>query len=338
VIRHGPLLLALAALFLFGIWSNSFIAVGFLLGSDGAPARLDAVSLALARFLPAALICGAYCLLFRRAESLAIALRHWRRLLVCGFAAVPGYHLALGYGQQHGVPAPIASLTTTLVPLFVMLFAAIFLRERLTRRRLLGFVIAVSGMVIVSFANKQGVGTDYRWLVAVTALAPLSWSIYSVVSKPLTGRVSPLIWTYLTTVTGTLMLLPLLPGRVALRLGELDATGWGAVLYLSVPCTVLGYALWTWLLRHLPASTVGFSVFLNPPLTTLSKFGLATWWPATFLFTLQFQEWIGGALTLLGMGIAVYSRRPVASVPLAGYRPCRNLQVETGFDSGEEDE
>jgi drug/metabolite transporter (DMT)-like permease len=77
-----------------------------------------------------------------------------------------------------------------------------------------------------------------------------------------------------------------------------------------VPCTVGGYALWTWLLRHLPASTVGFTVFLNPPLTTVSKFTLATLMPATFLFTIQAQEWIGGALTLVGMGIAVYSTRP----------------------------
>jgi drug/metabolite transporter (DMT)-like permease len=302
--------LALAALFLFGIWSNSFIAVGYLLGSDGATARLDFVSLTLARFLPAALLCGGYCLLFRRAESVAVVRRHAVRLLVCGFVAVPGYNLALCYGQQRGVPAPIASLTTTLVPLFVMTLAAIFLRERLTRRRLLGFLIAASGMAVVALADRPVVGTDYRWFVAVTALAPLSWSIYSVVSKPLAGRVSPLVWTYLATTAGSLMLLPLLAGRAVDRLAELDAIGWGATLYLSVPCTVLGYALWTWLLRHLPASTVGFTVFLNPPLTTTSKFVLSAAWPATFLFTIQIQEWIGGALTLLGMAIAVYAHRP----------------------------
>ena len=76
-----------------------------------------------------------------------------------------------------------------------------------------------------------------------------------------------------------------------------------------MPCTVLGYALWTWLLRFLPASTVGFTVFLNPPLTTLSKLVMVTLWPATFLFTIQSQEWLGGAVTLVGMGIAVYVPR-----------------------------
>jgi drug/metabolite transporter (DMT)-like permease len=305
-----PWFLALAALFLFSIWSNSFVVVSYLLGGDGVPARLDWVSLTVARFLPAATLCGGYCLLLRRVESLTVLRGHWRRLLVCGFVAVPGYNLALCYGQQQGVPAPIASLTTTLVPLFVMILAAVFLRERLTPRRLTGFVIAATGMAVVALAKKAGLGTDYRWLVAITALAPLSWSIYSVVSKPLAGRISPLVWTYLVTFVGGLMIVPLLPGSTWRRLTELDATGWGATLYLSVPCTVGGYALWTWLLRHLPASTVGFTVFLNPPLTTVSKFTLATLMPATFLFTIQAQEWIGGALTLVGMGIAVYSTRP----------------------------
>jgi drug/metabolite transporter (DMT)-like permease len=302
-----PWFLALTALFLFGIWSNSFIFVGFLLGNDGAVARLDWVSLTVARFLPAAALAGGYCLLFRRAESLALVRSHWGRLLVCGFAVVPGYNFALCYGQQHGVPAPIASLTTTLVPLFVTVLAAIFLRERITRRRVVGFVLAASGMAIVGLAERQGVETDYARLVAITAVAPLSWSVYSVISKPLAGRVSPIVWTYLATFVGGLMVAPLALGPVRHRLAGLDALGWGATLYLSVPCTVLGFALWTWLLQYLPASTVGFTVFLNPPLTTLSKLTLATLLPATFLFTIRPQEWLGGALALVGMGIAVYA-------------------------------
>ena len=46
-----PWVLASVALFLFLIWSNSFIAVSFLLGGEGTAARLDWVSLSLARFL-----------------------------------------------------------------------------------------------------------------------------------------------------------------------------------------------------------------------------------------------------------------------------------------------
>jgi O-acetylserine/cysteine efflux transporter len=176
-------------------------------------------------------------------------------------------------------------------------------------RRLAGFALAAMGIVIISLAKSGVEATAYPLLVAVAALAPLSWSIYSVVAKPMTGRVRPIVWTYLATTLGSLMALPLLPGSTWRGLGRLDPAGWAAVLYLAVPCTVLGFALWTWLLRYLPASTVGFTVFLNPPLTTTFKFLLASLFPATFLFAIRPQEWLGGALTLAGMAVAVYAPR-----------------------------
>jgi drug/metabolite transporter (DMT)-like permease len=301
-----------ATLLLFGIWSNSFIAISYLLGRDGAAARFDWVGLTVARFLTAGVLCGGYCLVFRRSESLGLLRAEWPRLLACGCFVVPGYNLALYYGQQHGVPAPVASLTTTLVPLFVMLMAAAFLGERLTARRVLGFAVAATGMGVISLARPGGLELRYPVLIAITALAPLSWSFYSVVSKPLAGRVSPVLWTYLATTIGAVLVVPMLPGSTWRQWSTLDAAGWGALVYLAVPCTVLGFAVWTWLLRHLPASTVGFAVFLNPPLTTTSKALLAGLAPATFAFTILPREWLGGAVALVGMGIAVYipRRRP----------------------------
>jgi drug/metabolite transporter (DMT)-like permease len=304
-----PAVLAACALGLFVVWSNSFIAISFLLGADHAAARFDWLGLTVARYLPAAAICGLYCVLFRRRESLALIRAHPGRLLVCGFLVVPGYNSAIYYGQQHGVAAPIASLTTALVPLFVMILAALFLGERLTRARIAGFGVAATGMALVA-TKSSPTGATYPLLVAITALAPLCWSIYSVLSKPVSGRASPIVWTYLATTIGGLMVLPFLPGQVLARWTELDAAGWWALLYLSLPCTVLGFALWTWLLRHLTATSVGFTVFLNPPLTTTSKWILASLFPATFLFTIEAREWIGGALALAGLAIALRIRVP----------------------------
>jgi drug/metabolite transporter (DMT)-like permease len=246
---------------------------------------------------------------FRRAESVAVLRRHWKRLLVCGVLMVPGYNLALYYGQQHGVSAPVASLTTALVPLYVMILAAIFLGEHLTTRRMVGFAVAATGMGLISLARTAEGGGTYPLLVAITALAPLCWSLYSVISKPMSGRISPIVWAYLGTGLGAVLVLPLLPGSTWQQWAALDGPGWVALFYLSIPCTVLGFAVWTWLLRHLPASSVGFTVFLNPPLTTLSKYVLALLAPAAFAFSIAGQEWLGGALTLLGLGIAVYTRR-----------------------------
>lgn len=302
----------LVALALFLIWSNSFVAVSYLLGREGAAAQLDWLSLGVARFSIAGTACGLYCLVWRRAESLAVLRCYWGRLAVCGFLAVPVYNFGLYYGQQHGVTAPVASLTTTLVPLFVMGLSVAFLGERLSARQLVGFAVAATGMYLVATARTAALDLGYPLLLAITALAPLSWSLLTVISKPLTRSLSPVVWSYMSTAIGTLMVLPLLPGATWSKMRSLDRPGWVALLYLALPCVVLGFAVWTWLLRHLPASTLGFTVFLNPPLTTASKWLLALALPAVFTFTVLPREWLGGLVALAGMGIALSARRRLA--------------------------
>lgn len=307
-------MLAAWTLFLFLVWSNSFVAIGYLLGSDAAPARFDWVGLTAARFAPAAVIALAYCFLRRRAQALALVRAHPLRLLVCGLCGVPAYNLALYYGQQHGVPAPVASLTTTLAPLFLLILGAVFLGERLTARRALGFLVALAGMVLIAGAKERGDERPYALLLMITAVAPLSWSIYSAASKPVVAR-SPVTWTFLAIGAGTLPLFAVLPFRGGPQMLALDAPGWAALLFLSLGCTVLGFAVWTWLLKHLPASTVGFAVFLNPPLTTVSKATLALLLPATFAFTILPREWAGGAVVLGGVAIALAPRATAGRPP-----------------------
>jgi drug/metabolite transporter (DMT)-like permease len=297
--------LGAAALGLFLLWSNSFIAISYLLGGDRTEAQFTWVGLTAARFLLIAPICAVYCLVRRRREAVRILRAHPRRLLASGLLAVPGYNLALYYGQGHGIPAPIASLTTALLPLMVIVLAGVFLHERITRRHLAGFGISVLGMGIVASAGKGTMGHAYPLLVVITALAPLSWSLYSVLARPLAGRVDSLVWTYLAITVGSVFLLPLLPGPVWRQWTALSGPGWVALVYLSLPCTVLGFAVWTWLLKHLPASTVGLTVFLNPPLTTVSKLALGALVPSVFVFSVGGRDILGGTLALVGLGIAV---------------------------------
>jgi drug/metabolite transporter (DMT)-like permease len=308
--RQAPTWLLAAAVFvLFTAWSLSFIAIEALLRPPGRPPRFDWLGLTVARFAPAALLSGGYCLLRCRAEALAVACRHPGRLLLSGLLAVPGYNFALYLGQQHRVAAPIASLLTTLAPLFVMLLSAAFLGERITGRRVAGFLLALAGLAVIAWARLDGAGSTYPAWIALTALAPLCWSIHTVLTKPVMREVSPLVWTYLAITAGTAPLLLVLPFRGGPELLALDPAGWGYLLHLTLPCTVLGFALWTWLLSHLPATSVGFTVFLNPPLTTTYKLLLAWLFPAAFFFSVLWAELLGGALVLGGVAVAVLRRR-----------------------------
>ena len=309
--------LVAVALLLFLIWSNTFIGIGYLLGADHSSARFGWISLTVARFVPVFPICVLYSVAPGRwPKTKAILRQRWRRLTVSGLLAVPGYNAALYFGQEHGVPAPVASVTTTLAPIFILGLSILFLGERLTLRRAFGFLLCISGMGVIGLARSGSSQTAYPLVVAVTALAPACWSLFSVLTKPMMRTIDSVHWTYLAIAIGSIPGLLLLPWFGGPELRALDAIGWGWLIYLSILATVVGFALWTWLLRHLPASTVGLTVFLNPPLTTISKVALAAALPATFAFQVTPLEEVGGAIVLAGLGIAVIHRpRPSTNLP-----------------------
>jgi len=312
--RARPWLLVAGVLLLFTVWSQSFISIETLLRPGTGPARFGWLALASARFVLAAVLCGGWLLAFRRREALAVAKAHWRRLLLCGLFAVPGYNCALCAGQSREVAAPIASLLTTLAPLFVMLLSAAFLGERITARRAFGLALALAGLLLVA-RSKEGGTAAYPREIALTALAPLCWSIHTVLTKPLAGRVSPLLWTYLVIAAGTVPMAVVFPFAGGPEVLRLDGAGWAGLLHLSVLCTVLGFALWTWLLRHLPATSVGFTIFLNPPMTTVQKRLLAALFPAAFAYTIATGEAVGGILMLTGVAVATLRRRRPPHIP-----------------------
>lgn len=299
-------LLAAAALGLFVVWSNSFVANEYLL--TGSVRRFDWLGLTVGRSLMAAALCWAYCLGWRRRETLELLRAYPLRLASCAALALPLYNFCLSYGQQQGMPAPVASVVTTLAPLFIMVLATVFLGERPPAALWIGLVVAAVGMWVIGGAERDGATGGYSWAVVIAAGAPLCWSTYSVISKPMTDRVSALLWTYLSVALGGLMVLPLAFGRAGHQIASLDGPGWTALAYLAWPCTVIGFAVWTGLLRYLPATVVGLTVFLNPPLATLSKALLSNAWPETFVFAVTAREWVGGAVVLSGLAIGL-SRR-----------------------------
>ncbi len=318
---RGTVWAAIVGFVLFLIWSNSFVAASYLLGGERGRAQMDAVELTVARYAFVTPCCLLWCFGPRRRQTRELLRRFPGRAIVGGLFAVPFYCLALYSGQQRGVPPPVASLTTALMPLFVLFLAAFWLGERLTRRKVLAFVIALAGLAVIAASRHDGAAggprstAAYAGLLAIVALAPLSWSIYTTLGKPVTGVASPLDWTALTLALGGLPLLVALPFRGGHAIAALDGGGWAALLFLAIPCTVVGYPLWSWLLRHLPASSVGFFAFLNPPLTLVSKLVLALLFPATFLWAMEPLEIFGAAMALTGLLLVLLPARGAPPTP-----------------------
>ncbi len=288
---------------LFVIWSNSFHAIGYF-RREIAMGAMDLVTL---RFAPVAPLCLLYCLT-RRRELWSLLRAHGWAVLLAGMLAVVGYNLPLNWGQGR-VPPATASLLISTNPLIVYLLALAFLGERLRLIKVAGLVISFLGVYGLLHVQHGQFGDTYVLYALVVLLAPLSWSLATVVGKPITGRVDPLLFTFAATCLGSIpytATLILGGGHVQEAIGAMPGLGWLAWIHLSVGCTVVGYAIWFWALRHLPASSVAAFVFLNPPLTLL--FGIL-WGTDTFHWSLV----VFGSIVLGGVALGSGLVRPARS-------------------------
>jgi drug/metabolite transporter (DMT)-like permease len=298
-----------ATLGLFLVWSNTFLVFEELLRPARGAAALRWRELVLVRFLPTAALCAAWLAVARRRQVAAILREHPGRLLASAALCVPLYNSLLYFGMEHRVKGPVASVLTALAPLYVVALGAVFLRERLGPRRGIGLALGLGGVGLLATAGKPGEAAG-PIAVAVTALAPLAWAAYTVLTKPVTRNHSPLDWTFLVLAVGGAGTLPLLPFADLDRVAALGGAQVGLVAYLVLAATLGGFAAWSWLLRHLPAGTVGLTIFLNPPLTLGTKALLAALWPASFEVSILPVEIASAVLALAGVALAV--TRPAA--------------------------
>jgi drug/metabolite transporter (DMT)-like permease len=288
------------------VWSNSFTAIGYL------REVLSPTELVLARYLPAAAFC-LVCLLAvprLRRESARVLREAPAALVAMGLTGVAGYNFFLYIGQGEVKPGA-AALLTTLSPLFTLLGAIVFLKERVPFRRTLGILIAFAGLYVVVRWGKVGLGhvtgiphVELRY-VLVTALAPLCWAIYTIVGKNLLAKTSAVTVTYLSIVIGTLPFLVAAGRPFFGALASFSPTHWIALAFLTVLCTLVGFWIWFAALESMPATSVASFVYLNPPFAAL--FGALFFHEAITGFFI-----FGAALVLSGLYLAQSNQRKTA--------------------------
>ena len=101
----------------------------------------------------------------------------------------------------------------------------------------------------------------------------------------------------LPTLIGTLPLLPMIDSSFLDALGSMRPSHWAAVAYLSLMSTVLGFFIWNFALKHMPATSVASFIYLNPPFA--AAFGWVLWGEDISIFFL-----FGSAIILFGLYLA----------------------------------
>jgi len=198
--------------------------------------------------------------------------RTWAFAAACGVLFFVGCHGVLAHAQQH-VPSGLAAVLLATIPFWIVIAKTLLTGSKPTLKNLGVLTPGIVGVGLIAWQqtgpNSSGPnGADIVLLLGASA----SWAIGTILSEAYAGSSSPIALSGAQLVTGGLVLLAL-----SIAFGELrsfDVSGislasFGAWLYLVIAGTVLGFAAYIWLLKHISPTLVSTYTFVNPVVALL---------------------------------------------------------------------
>jgi drug/metabolite transporter (DMT)-like permease len=237
----------------------------------------------------------------------------WKTLTIVGLLLLAGGGVPVVWAEQY-VGSGIASIFIVTQVMWTALFDAVIpggqreLNWRIITGLLLGFI---GTLLLVGASPAEILAADKRGPIALT-IAAVSWALGSVYVNRHPTQTGPYMGAAFQMIVGG--------GSVALvgtLLGEwpswhLSTRGIGAIAYLVVFGSILGFSAYLYALRHASATIVGTYAYVNPVIAVL-------------LGWLLLHEPVGGR-TFLAMAVILTAvvwiqfshklRRPAVSRPI----------------------
>ena len=217
-----------------------------------------------------------------------------------------GFGISLGF-QFTGTKlssAANAALVTSASPVFILLFGALILHERVTSVRLFALLLASVGVLIVVdpraalYGGKAAIGN------VLLLAAALTWGLYSVLIKKSSKDLNIIEVSTFAFIGGWFFSLPIMFSEITSEnIGTLTLPIILGVLYLGIIATALAMYLWNKSLDILEAGLVSLLFFAQPVV------GVA-------LGTLILDEvlntgfWVGAGM--IGLGLLIAARSDIA--------------------------
>lgn len=232
-------------------WSSSFAAIGYAL-REIAPLPLASVRFAIAAVFALAWIA------WRRPRSFLA--RDYFTLALCGLLGIAGYNVFLNSGQAT-VSAGAAGFIVNTQPIFMVLIAVLFLKEKFSRWSWVGTLLGFAGVAVIAAGQPGGLafGTGSTLIVLAAACA----AVYSALQRPVFTRAKPLDVTAYVIIAGAIALIPWLPAGVSQAVNARPDT-WLMVLFLAIGPGIIGQSCWTYALKNFGAARAGQFLYLIP--------------------------------------------------------------------------
>ncbi len=204
------------------------------------------------------------------------------------------YYL-LNYGEMH-VSSGLTALLFSCMPVFILLFSALFLRERIYPSQMLGIAIGFGSLFMI--IRSQGLHLDQaEWLGVLAILcAAVMHALCYVVTKKHGSAISVITYNTLPIgIAGAMLFIVGLSVETPV-FSDVSARSWGALLYLGLVASVGGFIVYFLLLKRLSPIILSFVFIIFPVFAVI----IGAWYEGQ---TLSRELMIYSAVLLSGFAI-----------------------------------
>ncbi|OXB96897.1 MULTISPECIES: DMT family transporter [Bacillus] len=197
--------------------------------------------------------------------------------------------------------AHTGSLVTSATPAFMVIFAALILKEKLTARRLLSTIIATIGVIIVIGWDIE-IGSYFIGTIILVGAA-ITWALLSIYVKIASIQFSSLVITTYAIFFSLFFITPFMIWELqASSIGTVNTYVILGVLYLGIVSTAGAFFLWNKGLDLMDASIGSLFFFFQPIVGSLLGWLLLN-------ETLNSNFFIGGMLIICSVFITTFEKK-----------------------------
>lgn len=294
-------LLAVSALIVsMIIWSVSGIAIKHAL------VVFPPFTMIVLRFVPSVLLMLLVGWVRRKHSMFCLQKLEWKDVplfLIAGFCQPFLYYMLETYAYDALNSPTIAETLLSTSPLLSPLFAAVLLREKVTRNNMIGIVISTAGVFVLSLMGGSDYSIGSYWGILLAFAAVSAAVIDSIMMRKAPMRYSALSFVFYTQLVSLMFFIPIWwikegpavfdNGQWTMDNGQF-VTAIGCVAYLTVFASVIAFILFCYALRQIGVTKANAFNNIRPAFTAL-------WMLLFFGEQLPAAKWVGMVLIIVGL-------------------------------------
>ncbi|MEM9523596.1 MAG: EamA family transporter [Pseudomonadota bacterium] len=227
----------------------------------------------------------------------------YKWVLLFGLFSGVGQFGFLFFGMAAGMSAGLASVMLQSQVFFTLILSSIIFGEVIGKRSMFGIVLAVIGVVIIGSIQD----TDTNILaVMLVLMGALCWAIANTITKQAgaINMLSFIVWSSLVPIMPLYLASYVVDGMDTVHAAIIDMTaiGFGSLMYLAYATTLLGYGIFSYMIRQHGLAKVAPFTLVVPVFGIIGSYLM-------FDDTFNAPKVIAIALILSGLAIIVLKPR-----------------------------